>query len=117
MDLATPWLLDDVAIKLLSDGIQVANSEIHEPVRPGVAGVLRQEEAGTALTGDRHEDREAWLEAVFPFPGEAHPAVPGKRGLRRRDSQNWNGFLHDARMPDPRSTRVGGDDSGGVADD
>lgn len=74
-DLTCPGSLVNTHAELRCDGLDVADTQIDEGVRPGVTSVLGEKQPHSA-TGDGNEGREARLEAVFPLPDEAQSFVP-----------------------------------------
>lgn len=87
-----PGHLLDGRAELLRDPLQVTQTQVDQGVRAGVAGVLGQEQPYRA-SGDRHECREAGLEAVFPLLGETQALIPGGGHGGVADPKDRDDFL------------------------
>jgi hypothetical protein len=75
-DLASPGHLFNSRAELLRDRLEITQTKVDQRVRASIAGVLGQKQPHPAAC-DRHERREARLEAVLPLLAEAQPLVPG----------------------------------------
>ena len=76
MNLPAPRLFEYLATELLSDGLEIVYSKVHEGVRSGVTRVLGQEQPGTFVPGEGDKGRETWLEPVLPLLCVAEPSIP-----------------------------------------
>jgi hypothetical protein len=104
-DLASPRHLLNSHAELLRDHVEITQTEINQGVRPGIAGVLGQEQPHPAAR-DRHECGEARLEAVFPFLAEAESLVPGGSHSCIADAKNRDNFLIHGLILSPARSRA-----------
>ncbi len=74
------------------DGIDITDAQVDEGVRTDITGVFGQEQP-RGSTRDRHERRQAWLEAVLSLLGEPQARIPGDRGGGVGDVKDRDGFL------------------------
>ena len=83
VDLACRRLLVDRDTELGGDRVDVVDPDIDQPVRIGVAGMLRQVDLRT-LAPDADVGGEVRFETVFEDEFETQSSVPGQRLPTRR---------------------------------
>jgi serine/threonine-protein kinase RsbW len=100
-NLWTPWLFDDRNTELRSDGRNVGNTDIDEPVGWSVSNVFGEKHPRPLIAHQREEGGKGGLESVLPLPLESQPFVPDEGTVSVDDPQHRDRFAwHGHTLPE-----------------